>query len=559
MISKIVLFTCVASTLGILGATRDLSCGSSTHFTIGFTDTKEIICATTHITLEPNTTVRYIDSRDRDFNVLEFYGCHIHTFPKEVFLQFDNLKKIKMTGNDVRQIVDHSFEKAFSLKELNMNRNKLEEITRDTFKGASKLTFLSLEHNNIRSVSILAFDTLHSLEVLYLAYNMLTSIQIGLFAPLVNLREVYLYNNKIVQIHPKAFWHNRALEILDLEGNFLAALDLHVNSRKMNVLDLTNNDIVHLSLEGNQKNSTVVRKVLASNNRIVSVKLRPGLGTELIDVSTNRIKTFTNISAPDTPLRTLNLAFNPIEVVDTVGQMRHLHHLDLSYTGLDLGNSSFGSFGSLSVLYLKGLSLSEVPLNPFLGLDGLQILNLQDNELEVLDYEGLVTHLPGLSQLSLQTYGFSCGFLVKFYDFMKKSNISLVHDMEFTGEGFNLHPQESQTIKMRKDCENYTLTVKKPVVTVTHAHFEPGRSVKVLVIPPSNHTTTQTLSSHNPNYRYYTFKLVLTLLTVSMIICIVLLLNCITRCHMGTHYVKLRSVILKERASESVQNEFSKV
>lgn len=540
---NLILFICVAFTLVVSGSSRDISCGSSTHFTIGFTDTKEIICATTHITLEINNTIRYTDARDREFNVLEFYGCNIHTFPSEVFNQFDKLTKVKMIGNDVRKIADHSFEKALALKELNLNRNKLEEITANTFKGAQKLTYLSLEHNNIRNVSVLAFDTLYSLEILYLAYNLMKTIQIGLFTPLVNLKEVYLYNNKIVQIHPKSFWHNRALHTLDLDGNYLEKVNIHINSHKLDVLDLTNNEIIELSIEGNSKNSTSIRKILASNNRLVTAEISTGLSMEVIDLNRNMISSLDNISFPRT-LQSLNLAFNPIKVVSlnkNTDQMNNLHQLDLSYTDLDLEASAFANLKYLSVLYLKGLRLNVLPSKAFQGLDNLRILNLQDNDLKFLDYDELTKQLPRLSQFSIQTDVFPCAFLMKFYDFLNKSEINLIPDEEFSAEGFNFYRTLHHSFKIRKDCENFT-------------QFEPvivSDEIPLNISFPGD-VTSQTLSKPN---RYYTFKLIM-LMAISMIIIIFVFLT--GKCNLGPNYIKFRNPKLSEQDVVG-HDEFNKV
>lgn len=509
--------------------TRNIECGSSSHFTVGFTDSKEIICTTIHITVNPNTTLHYTDARDQEFNVLEFYGCHIHIFPSEVFLQFEFLKKVKMIGNDLNDIPDHAFVKAIRLRELNLERNKLKKITKSTFKGATQLTYLNLEHNYIENISILAFDDMHLLEILYLAYNLITTIPIGLFASLENLKELYLYNNKIVSLHPKIFWHNKNLQIIDMEGNFLEKVNIQLNSNKLQILDLTNNDIIDLVIEGNSNSSGNIKKLLASNNKISMVKI--SVSCEIIDLNRNMISSFSNVSVASS-LKTLNLAFNPIKVINSF--IKELQHLDLSYTDLDLNTSTFFHFKFLNVLFLRGSKSNELPLKALIGLDNLQTLNIMDSGIKFIDYTKLVKILPSLTQLSVETDNFSCEFLQQFVEFLRKFNIYLIPNETFYSQIFKPHSTQLffNNNGVNKNCTNSTVLsdthIKYLLSDDTYTSFQ---------MKPSMSTEKEIRKRY-----FHPFKILVTLVALMIIIIIGILCTGIYKFKIGDNYKKFRNV-----------------
>ncbi|XP_063706432.1 leucine-rich repeat-containing protein 15-like [Culicoides brevitarsis] len=519
---------------------RDISCGSSSHFTIGFMDSKEIICATTHITLAENDTLRYTDARDRDFNVLEYYGCQLNTFPAEVFEQFSHLRKVKMPGNDLKSIKNGSFEKATSLRELHLNRNKLESVGRETFRGAASLVTLNLEHNSIKNVDFLAFDTLVSLENLNLAYNLVTEVPVGLFASLTNLKELHFYSNKLTFVHPKAFWHNKKLEILDLEGNFLVTLDLHINSRHLSLLDVTNNDLTSLKIDGNVKNSTSIRKILASNNHIRVINVEKNLQTEIIDLSRNKLEGFSDISLPWKTLKSLSLAFNPVKTLPHDEKYGNLQHLDVSFSLIDMKSTGFGSFSGLKVLYIKGLKLNSLPLKAISGLDNLQVLNLHENDLRSFDYQWLLVQLPNLSQISFDTENFTCDFVTNLMDYLRNSSITVVRDDQFPLEIDDFLVSSPIVLKVGRNCRNQSLTTTTPIYETTLLYEistkeTPKASLKATSeeIPVKTHK--------NPISRYYNAKILLSLISILIVVVVVTALIVTAKYNIGPTYGKFRN------------------
>jgi Leucine-rich repeat (LRR) protein len=299
------------------------------------------------------------------------------------FRVLSELLTFKLSNIKIDSIFRVGFATMAKVNELDLSQNLIEfnSTFNELFSklaGLRKLNFSRVGLKSLDSVSLR--KTSATLNNLDLSFNLLESILCNQTDFLVYLRYIYLNNNRIMFIEHNAFSPLAALQVLNLEGNFLLSFSFDefyiagANStwrsglEKLNYqsnqivscetafsslkkiyfdnvteLDFSHNFIEHLELGRLFTESNKMERVYLDNNHIQTIPI--GL------FSVFRL------------LKTLNLESNRITTIE-------------SY-------SFFLQF--LEVLNLANNSLVQLAPNTFAGLFQLRRLNLSSNVLEYLD------------------------------------------------------------------------------------------------------------------------------------------------------------------------------
>ncbi|CAH1270380.1 TLR4 [Branchiostoma lanceolatum] len=150
----------------------------------------------------PFTALSSLISLHLDEQTLDCYAPGgIRSFPPDFFAGIASLKKLLLSGNDLRTML-------------------YQEETSRPFANLTSLEVLYLSHNNFDAMTPLPFENLQNLTSLDLSFNKIPSIPTRLLESLPNLRKLELNSNRPLGKLPKdGFGILQNLEKLNLEDN----------------------------------------------------------------------------------------------------------------------------------------------------------------------------------------------------------------------------------------------------------------------------------------------------------------------------------------------------
>jgi Leucine-rich repeat (LRR) protein len=153
----------------------------------------------------------------------------------DVFLDYFDLKKIKMANNGLRQLPNFEIksysDRPISLDEIDLDLNGFNRIDKIS-NAVSQIKLLKFDSNNISSIEDDAFANLNELKTLFLYNNSLKNLTKNAFSKLFSLEYLNLSTNKIIFIEPGTFQNLNKLLTLDLSQNLL----FHLNTGVFNGL-----------------------------------------------------------------------------------------------------------------------------------------------------------------------------------------------------------------------------------------------------------------------------------------------------------------------------------
>eukprot|EP00057_Strongylocentrotus_purpuratus_P001053 XP_001191385.3 PREDICTED: carboxypeptidase N subunit 2-like [Strongylocentrotus purpuratus] len=259
-----------------------------------------------------------------------------------------------------------------------MRRNSIENVPPGSFWGFIWLKMLLLSYNKISSLSNESFCLLTSLLELDVSSNKLVSLPPETFACLPNLTTLDVSNNLLPNISPQSFDGMPLIRSISLSGNRIT--DLNIGGRLWTLGTLKALDI--------------------SNNYIPLIprgKFKGLINLQVLDVSNNQLTSYSEYAFTDLVLlREQHLSNEKVVLLkDTFKQLRTLLYLDLSYTDIQVSQSSIEQFYNMTCL--KDLNLESATLRDtdlynginnrslFSGLFSLKKVHLNDNYLVSLD------------------------------------------------------------------------------------------------------------------------------------------------------------------------------
>ena len=319
-------------------------------------------------------------------------------------------------GSEITTIEENAFDELASLKTLNLSGNEISSINTTVFNLAvSGLQRLSLAGNQISSIAGNSFQHLTSLEHLDLSAQRSGGLILDDedLRGLVRVNELLLSNAEIEDIHEDAFYDLGNCELLDLSYN---KLDDNISTefkhlRSLHTLDLSHNLFVSPSnilaglREGNLATLKLVGGFVDSGDAHLTENFLSQLNKlEELDLSENYFMSISDNAFQDLELLRDLYMQNVTGIESVRGSLfQHTHSLQR----LHLENSGFtsvegkpfeGGPEQLFEIRWSGGELSSMEDESFTGLDGLRLLDLDGNRIEVSSLHG-GAKFSGLKQL----------------------------------------------------------------------------------------------------------------------------------------------------------------
>lgn len=216
-----------------------------------------------------NEEISFDDFRNDAVTKIVFESSSVHSVPAKLFQEFENLKSLKISRQNVKEIKENSYLSAGKLENLLMNENQVNQLKRNIFQGANNLKALSICCGEIRVVDKDAFSNLKKLKFLDISTNQIKSLDKNLFKNLVNLRNLFLHTNQIEFIHKDLFASNVNLLEIYLRNNQISAMspDTFAHLNQLETLHLYGNVCINKNYFGASRKISDVENDLAFCSR----------------------------------------------------------------------------------------------------------------------------------------------------------------------------------------------------------------------------------------------------------------------------------------------------
>ncbi|VDM07257.1 unnamed protein product [Wuchereria bancrofti] len=322
-----------------------------------------------------------------------FLDLKSNLIPEIPYLALRELKQLRtldLESNNITEVTNNPEVKFISEIDLKLSNNRIRHIKDNAFDSFQKFGRLDLSYNQISTISGAAFNSISQIRQIDLSYNRIVRIPADAFKNMAkSLKWINLEENQFHQL-PNALQPLRTLEILNMNGNKLTALDTNtINNVK-----------------------PVLTELLLAFNRLTEIPSQVLNGMSRLrhlDLSKNRIRyvqrlAFGKFDGTGTNLLKLNLAGNLIENITDSGAflyMSSLAYLDLSHNRINyLNDNAFERLEGVESLFLQSNQLSQFPITALGNMKRLRYLLLDDNPIRVLpDY--VLKTLRHLQRLSL--------------------------------------------------------------------------------------------------------------------------------------------------------------
>ncbi|XP_034945170.1 chaoptin [Chelonus insularis] len=387
----------------------------------------------------------------------------VREIPSRMFLNFDKLISIELSGNMLSSITQQMFvgledtllnldlsnNRLISvsplmlknLLSLNLASNHLKRLTPDTFNNLSRLKYLNISENPLYGGFPPVFPS--SLVILDASRTGLKILPTVLLLNLDSLSKLYLSHNHLQEIGEGTFQHLYNLTSIDLSYNIIERID---NGAFVGLINL-----YKLNLKGNRLTS------------FAGEYFNTGTGLEILDLSDNAISYVSPTAFIIHPrLKELRLNGNrfarfPSEFIKS---LQFLQEIDLSKNALkNVGEFAFAQMGRLQKLNLSNNKIESIDELAFHNSTQLQIIDLSNNVLE------------SLSERTME------GVLrVEFLD-LSNNKLSSLPDTIF--DGSKIKTVERINLSNNKFAEIPTRALQRQSISLHHLNMAKNKLVQV--------------------------------------------------------------------------------
>ncbi|XP_029175127.1 protein artichoke [Nylanderia fulva] len=286
------------------------------------------------------------------------------------FVNLINLYSLNLCGNKLTLFIGEHFNTGTGLEILDLSNNYINQLSPTAFVIHPRLTRLDLSNNKFVQFPSDFIKSLQFLKWLDLSDNMLHHVNEFAFSQIGRLRELDLSNNRIESVDELAFHNSTQLQLLDLSNNVLETLNERTMEGlyRLEILNLCNNRLASLP------------ETIFDPSRIRNI--------EKIDLSGNRFNEIP-IALQRQSLLNLKIARNQIVEMFTQVIINNVKELDLSENPLN-ENAIRGILGEAKILRslnladtsIKTISRIEMPFLKYLNLSGNAITDIKPNTFE---------------------------------------------------------------------------------------------------------------------------------------------------------------------------------
>jgi Leucine-rich repeat (LRR) protein len=197
---------------------------------------------------------------------LDLSGQGLTIIPENI-KQYQNLKILILSDNQISQLNKDIFTGLTNLQYLNLSNNLINQLERNIFQGLMNLQYLDISNNHISNLDQYIFLGRKNLKYLFLDHNKLKQLDRDIFSWLTNLQYLDISNNYISDLNKYIFTRCKNLKYLFLDHNELKELDKDIFELLTNLrfLNISYNHINELDKNIFSKLSNLVRLGLARN------------------------------------------------------------------------------------------------------------------------------------------------------------------------------------------------------------------------------------------------------------------------------------------------------
>jgi Leucine-rich repeat (LRR) protein len=308
----------------------------------------------------------------------------IKNLPSRLFCYSKKLESLDLSSNVIETLNPVLFHDLVNLESINLSKNEINHLPDSLFFYSTKLVSIDLSINLIKKIESLVFKNLECLKVLDLYSNQIEIIEEDLFKDLVGLEELILVGNKLKTIENKTFDNMRKLESLELSGNKLQAFGSRLikNLTNLKTINLAANSLRSLDYD-----------LFHSTRELISIRL----GSNSFKVLDSRL--FAGLSE----LKFIDLNNCGISVIEasTFHGLRMLKSLDLHSNLIEILNPDlFRDLVNLQDINLENNKIQYLSSHIFSVCEGLVNINLKSNNLQYFDWK-ILSDLVNLEKVNL--------------------------------------------------------------------------------------------------------------------------------------------------------------
>ena len=381
-----------------------------------------------------------MDCSDREFTsipdihattlTLNLSRNDIDTIPTRAFLKLSKLQSLDLRRNKIWRVESLAFEGLVNLTVINLSLNIIDRIPTQAFLKLSKLQSLNLLDNQIRTFDPLAFEGLGNLIDINLSKNNISTIPTHALSMLSKLESLDLSWNQIHTVDPLAFEGLESLIDINFRWNLLSEVPSIGSQPRLSKLDLSWNRIVNATFPSSYRSSYYNLSVDLFCNKIESLDrftFSSLAGTTIVDMDLSN--NFISYVGPDTfvpltSIETLNLGYNTLSKVPSIGFLSRVSKLDLSANrivnatfpsiyrccynniSVDLSDNKIETLDRFTFSSLAGTTIVAMNLfrnnilsvgpGTFDPLTSIETLNLDYNKLSEVSFIGSLSRVSNL-------------------------------------------------------------------------------------------------------------------------------------------------------------------
>ena len=169
-------------------------------------------CRIKNARIEDGHTITHTEDNQRSNEDVEAVsyetGNHLRFIPNSLFVEFPNMKLLRVLFCSLTAIKPNYFQNARHLTNIRITMNPIINLESDLFAEAPNLEYISLYKNKIESVHRLCFSGLKNLQRLDLDDNKIKNLHPTTFSNLMNLQFLNLNGNQCISRNYKSVNQN---------------------------------------------------------------------------------------------------------------------------------------------------------------------------------------------------------------------------------------------------------------------------------------------------------------------------------------------------------------